>query len=783
MNNKQEKLFFNEPKMRSGIVKKTWQRGIRLIAILLVLGCESGNEESSGNNSANDAGVDSDSSKEDSLDDETVEPWPLFEAEPVELDPTSQDLIFDAYHKNEITLEEFYLRSVQAAFNENELPDQYRGAAPIEVGGYGVSPLLSAVAEQLESFSASTREQLRPYVLSPRDPLSYWYKEGSLSLAEAEGAALGVADGGPSQALVPYVMNKHPSGKEYFIDLEDAADLPTGITIQNALIQAGNKYKASGFPEPTEWVLVFPKTSPVDGNAKPIDGATYLATVDGKKRCNIIIKKNQDDDGLKATAAHELFHCVQLHYPLRTFPNDAWLYESTAVWAEEFVYPAGNTEHGYDNLIFPTFDKYFFDVSNNRNYGGYLFWFYLYQNAGKHHGPIRKALEDAKALGTQKKALEARSNFKQEHKDYALWNINSEPYVYYQDVGGMPIMAPLPPGLHQETIIADLDTPQRLDLEPGGINYYAYTIDNRVDKLKVDLRQANNKVFSDIGIQMIYKVDDNWLYLDVSNEDEVVFCRRRPSERVKLLLLVFNNPGLDDMMIGEFVLDGTEACTPAWSGYVSIRWSDSGSRSDLPNLSGDPAFGMWSENGVLTMRDILFYDRENDEYMIKKTFYSYSHREWQSISYSRECGLLYESDSSQLQGSGSKAWDIDEAFPFMSHAPDRFDSPEDGAGIYTLNIGPAAGVFSSRSESVTERNSCPFEGISTPAPPERVVDVWEDTYDSEEEGYLAEPDPNIDDIRVELSEDGKRLTGVGEANFVYGGRVVPVSVDIDYSYN
>jgi hypothetical protein len=578
-------------------------------------------------------------------------------------------------------------------------------------------------------------------------------------------------------------VNTHPNGQEYFVDLEVASDMATGLVVRNALTEAGNKFKSNGFPEPTDWVLVFLKTNPTDNNGWAIDGATFMDVVDddGVKRCNIIIKKNQSEQKLKSTAAHELFHCVQNHYPLRVFPNDAWLYESTAVWAEEFVYPTGNTEHEYDRLIFPTFQKHIFDVSNDRNYGSYLFWFYLYQKAGKHPSPIRKALTDATRPNTQKTALEARPNFKNELREYALWNLNAEPFVYYQDADGEPTLMPQPPALEKQTITSSLVMPQDLEMEPGGINYYAYKIESSVDRLKVNLEQANNKVFPDIAVQMIYKIDENWIYMDVSSENEVVFCRKRPSERVTRLILIFDNPNLDESYIGKIEVDGTEACAPEWGGYIRAYWTDNGSKTDLPTLSGDEVYGSWQERGSFTIRDILVYDREKDEFLIKNTFFSYSFTESQNITYARSCGLLYESDSHVLHGGGTKEWDIDEKNLWLSNAPERFESADEGPGVYTFTLDPPVGVFISHSESITERNTCPFWGITTPVPPEYDLDVWDSTYNSET-SYIPVADPNIDEIRVVLSEDGKRLTGIGNGYLLYDSREIPVIVDIDYSY-
>ncbi len=577
--------------------------------------------------------------------------------------------------------------------------------------------------------------------------------------------------------------NKHESGNDFYVQVQSTSDSAKAQTVMNALKKALAKYKAAGFPDTKDWVFVELKDDPVDDKGKPIDGLSWMDSLEGEttKRCNIIIKKNQDDKGLAATAAHELFHCVQYHIPLRDYPNDAWLYESTAVWSEEFVFPTYNTEHQYDPLIFATFNKEFFDISNDRNYGGYLWWFFLYQEAGKHPSPILKALTDAKKPSTEKKALQARPNFAKEHKEYALWNYNKEPYKYYQDADGKPSAMPLPPSYENWLVDNQFSVEMENDMEPGAILYKQYQIDENVDKLRFNFEAMNGRVFDDMGIQLVYKIGGDWHYMDATYEDEVVFCRKRSSEHVTEAMLILDNGNLDDTYLGVLTVEADKTCPPAWGGFITLTWTDSGTKSDLPTLSGDPVTGMWDEKGSITIRDELLYDKEEDEFLIKKTSYSYAHSERQSISYSRPCGLLYESDVSTMSGGGTKEWEIDKDNLWKTDAPTRFDASDDGAGIYEVSLDPAVGTFVSHSESTEERNTCPLWGVSTPGPPEHSSDVWDSTYNSED-GYIPVADPNTYDVRAVLSPDRKRLTGAGDANFNYDGREVPVHVTIDYSY-
>ena len=65
----------------------------------------------------------------------------------------------------------------------------------------------------------------------------------------------------------------------------------------------------------------------------------------------------------------------------------------------------------------------------------------------------------------------------------------------------------------------------------GGMFYLAYQVDDLVDKLVFDLSRLRKTAENENGIQMVYKIGDNWRYEDVSPREEVSFCRGRPAER------------------------------------------------------------------------------------------------------------------------------------------------------------------------------------------------------------------------------------------------------------
>ncbi len=694
--------------------------------------------------------------------------------------------IVEALENEEITEDEYLLLRFQEAYEPESLPEEYQSED--ETTAVDETFLFYMLNHRWDELDSATQAALEQYHLPGWDPGSYWYDpemENDETLmgtfgeeSELAGTVEKTIDWLTIVPAVEAVQNKHPSGTDYMIRFQTGYNAQA-LIVKAAMDKAYAKFKAAGFKEPKDWIWV--RLQDISDGSLGVEELDNIMN-DGVQRCTIRIERDLSKKRMESVTAHELFHCFQEYMDLMPYSSEEWIWESTAVWSEEFVYPENNREHEYDSDIFPKLNAWFFDRQGVRHYGAYIWWYYLYQEAGKSHVPIKSMLEAAKKPNGQLKAHKARPKFYEEHKEWALWNLNMEAfYKFYKDHANMPTYIPQPPSLDKSRLYNDITMPQDLAVDAGGMHYYTYRVNNDVDKVKIKLEGANKKVHEQLGVQLLYKIDDNWLYLDVSEEDEVVFCRKRASERVKFLILIFNNADLDDMFFSQFEVDGTDKCAPEWSGYTRVTWTDAGSANDLPTLSGDPTSGNWHERGSLTIRDTLVYDSENDEFLIKKTHYSYSHSEKQTITYSRDCGLQHEIDYDSYQGAGSKEWEIDPGKLWQSNAPTRLENSGEGPGVYELDLDPAVGTFTSYSFKIDQQKTCPFWGIATPVGAELQRQEWHDTHNSEEETVFG-PDPNMYEYRVQLSEDRKRLTGRGEANFVYDGREVPVYIDVDYSY-
>ena len=133
-------------------------------------------------------------------------------------------------------------------------------------------------------------------------------------------------------------------------------------------------------------------------------------------------------DMLKVTLAHEFFHLVQYSYRISTDENDLWLYEGTAVWMENQVYPEINDYiYSYADTLFNspeygiTYPKGLFPYSSS------LFFDFISQKFGKE---IIK--EIWKEFQTAKTSIDAIKNVLKEKGS----SFEKELYSFYVSLGG-----------------------------------------------------------------------------------------------------------------------------------------------------------------------------------------------------------------------------------------------------------------------------------------------------------------------------------------------------------
>ncbi len=743
-----------------------------LLAAFLLGGCAGKGGTGSDDGSVSLAGVDTSSFPD----------WLVQAAQPDDatLPLAADEKIVDAFKEKGIDIDDYFTLRFAAAFDPEALPARY-ASDPDAEPPFDHAFLFAQLRTRWDELSPATQERLKRYTLPSDDPDSYWYADDMPVLTDAEA---GVKLAGPSTAvaraldwltIVPAagaVINKDPNGKSFAIHYGDG-QLQEAQWLVDALTYAHDKYVAAGFPEPKDWVYV-----KIDPAVKY--GEESMVKHGDRKRCHINIQPGMTKELTQSVAAHELFHCFQEYIPLKSYDSEEeWVWESSAVWAEEFAYPTHNTEHRNDKRTWRTFNTYFFSYGDGRDYARYLWWYYLYERAGDSYVPVRDTLLAAK--DGQKEAIEARPNLVEEFKEYALWGLNTEPYKRYHDTGGLP--AQTPSGRSKSAFIiekGDRDA-TNADLAEGGIRYLYHYITDDVKKVEFDLTQVNREANPKGGVQMISELGDGSTVLrDVTDEEKVTFCRNRDEEKVNAVLFIVDNADLENTHLGEIPYDAGGECVPRWTGTITATWNYQHADT-APTLSGVDGTTQYTETGSIVAHDTLVYDEEWDDFLLKSLDFSYDYREEYTVTYPRDCGILGEYELDTMKGGGTRSWEIDEKWPDQSSAPTRLEGDDEHpGGPYTLDLEEVAGTFASHDVKRLTRKPCPLEGIATPGPGTGSEDVFDNTYDANE-AHSAINWPNTD-VVLTMSPDKKRLTGSGDAYLQYGDTRVPVTIEAEYRY-
>jgi len=94
-----------------------------------------------------------------------------------------------------------------------------------------------------------------------------------------------------------------------------------------------------------------------------------------------IIEADTNANRFKSTMAHEFMHAVQYTFTDLNTDGLSWLGESTATWAEDFVYPTSQSEHGFVGTFAQGLNNggslTTYVHTTGPQYGAYLWWYYL----------------------------------------------------------------------------------------------------------------------------------------------------------------------------------------------------------------------------------------------------------------------------------------------------------------------------------------------------------------------------------------------------------------------
>lgn len=237
---------------------------------------------------------------------------------------SSSTLIQQDLNAGKISKEESVFLELLSNYYSDNLPDRYQGD---DTGGT-LQDARMWVYYNWDSLDSDMQEQLEPFYVGANDPKSF-HNQDTKSIADSLSIIPSVDAASEVIALV--------GGTKIYIDYSRAGSKQQALWVKEALIKSWPMHKALLGVEPSIVSVKFVNMRDY--------GVTTFVQGNLLTEFNMEIKAGMNKAMTQGTTAHELFHCFQFSIPLKfDSTGTKWLIESTAVWAENYVYPEHNSE-------------------------------------------------------------------------------------------------------------------------------------------------------------------------------------------------------------------------------------------------------------------------------------------------------------------------------------------------------------------------------------------------------------------------------------------------------
>ena len=479
------------------------------------------------------------------------------------LPPTTHALIDEALDNGLINAETALVYKVYDDFNDSRLPGAYQGRDE----GLPHGSALREAEQLFDALSPSAQRLLDPFRLLPTDPGSWVEVQaagGALpSLAASQRAAL-------TEVQWATVTTKNGKAKVWWM----------------TSLRPGDGARAQAFADEID-VRLWPKLTELLGEPLSIPGRVGSVRLDiymtnkrrpeclplvkhdakGKPICTgdpmpaVILLGPSDNN---SDLAHEMTHAILYGFKLNSCvdPGYLWMHEATATWAEHFIYPLLNFEHGgpnqlrgaYSYLQNPTSPLDF--KNDDHEYGAYLWFFFLTDGASSDkvsNPPFVRQIWDA---ATNRNSLTAINSvvpgglFKKKWPEFVLYNWNRVaagglPYRQYHDWDRLNHHAKE----HEVEVKLNGKTSgiEKMDHYVPGVaaEYFHYKFDSDMNIRHIVFKNPwfSRGVQIEAKVQAILKIRDyDWK----PAEDWTTFlskelCRDRPAEDIQELVIVISN--------------------------------------------------------------------------------------------------------------------------------------------------------------------------------------------------------------------------------------------------
>ncbi len=504
--------------------------------------------------------------------------------------------IQQAFLDGEIDRKTEVLLMLQAVYAPENLPEQYTGPKGTDKIITLKSELQWLINHQHE-LDPQTEAAVRPFILSPKDPGSYFhpaYAEDSnllknLGLVKTAHAAvndwnkIGLNISAVSSDITLYYRVKGlPASKQLEIELQV-------LEIEEAIKKAWPMFKDLLNIQPAldlEIYLTNRLAADINGEA------IYYSRNGNISRYEIRLNESLGDQELQATAVHELFHIFQYEMGLTWFdisPELEWLIEATAVWSEHHVYPSYNTEHEYLDEFFEHLNSDRLSTFNTREYASYMLFYFL----GNYWGTPPDIVEILNAAVGESFTMDISGMFMREigwenmkdfYGEFAFYNWNQEPYKLYVDTPFFPEKKPAGNSKEKYEVWFTEEREYSVFMDNGGIVYQRFEFIPPPEEMawarfdfEVEIPERNNVQY--VKRQALVKIGDTWTLEDWTDLKYREFCRRKDAENVDVVVLIHSNGFLQEGLFYEYTVDTKGDCP--MEGYTKINFDASVSGGGL----------------------------------------------------------------------------------------------------------------------------------------------------------------------------------------------------------
>ena len=538
---------------------------------------------------------------------------------------TTLENVKSAFYSGKLSKADYVVLLFQSIYEPESIPAEYKGE-PLD--GYDISRDWMLAIETWGALSEEQKVKILPWISLPDGSVpkvasDYVPKDlpqtnvvslaaaGSRSAAELAGPVIYIEyalSAIPGKVSVrERILQNHTQAER------DALDARLKILKQGA-IDAYPKFKSLFGFEPTEEVYVYVEDIKpgVLGKAGMFDTSGDLVI-----RCRVIIDMNQtkSEEKTKDTLAHELFHCFQYYIPLRNFtdPDESWLTEATAVWSENYVYPAANFEHERLPLFFNTRHQPLVQNGSLKEYADYPFFLFLEQYVEA--DTVIKVLKDAKTKKAKAAVMEL-PNYDNSFAEYTVWNWNRDPVKAYQDTPNFPSIDISGEALAFYSLKRDEKGTYFHPIEPGAAKYAILGVNpaQEIKKINITFPNPDDKKHQK---PLLVRINGIWHDEDMGGVPERTFCLDRPAEKVDAIVVVLGNSDLNNGFDSAFDVNTNGECPRQIGGSTKI--------SSNFQVQGK------SITATYTQQDTLQYDAEDDEYVLKSRTMSCSYSDTTNI--------------------------------------------------------------------------------------------------------------------------------------------------------